>query len=344
METTATKQYQAQIDVQQTEEGIVLIKEVFTRKLSQTLDLKRVTAPMIVQAGLGINDDLNGVEQPVNFTAKGIDSQRIEIVQSLAKWKRMTLWKHSIAVGKGIFTDMNALRPDETPDATHSIYVDQWDWEKTISSEMRTVDYFHQTVKSIYQAIQQTEAAVCQTFAPINPMLPERIHFIHTEELEKMYPLLTAKQREREICKNFGAVCIEGIGYPLASGKPSDGRAPDYDDWSTLRPDGYRGLNGDILVWHPTLNDALELSSMGIRVDAVTLELQLKLHDMEHRKELYFHKSLLEGKLPLSIGGGIGQSRLCMFLLRKAHIGEVQSSVWPLKVKDYCKLQGIPLL
>lgn len=344
METTATKHYQALLDVHQTEEGIALIKEIFTRKLSQNLDLKRVTAPMIVQAGLGINDDLNGVEQPVKFTAKGIDSQKIEIVQSLAKWKRITLWKHSIASGKGIFTDMNALRPDEMPDATHSIYVDQWDWEKTISKEMRTVNYFRQTVKSIYQAIQQTEAAVCQTFAPINPILPDRIHFIHTEELEKMYPLLSAKQREREICKHYGAVCIEGIGYPLSSGKPSDGRAPDYDDWSTLRPDGYRGLNGDILVWHPILNDALELSSMGIRVDKTALELQLELHSMEHRKELYFHKTLLEEKLPLSIGGGIGQSRLCMFLLRKAHIGEVQSSVWPTSVIENCKQMGVKLL
>jgi aspartate--ammonia ligase len=343
METT-TKQYQALLDVHQTEEGIALIKEIFSRKLSQNLDLKRVTAPMIVQSGLGINDDLNGVEQPVNFTAKGIDSQKIEIVQSLAKWKRMTLWKHSIAIGKGIFTDMNALRPDETPDATHSIYVDQWDWEKTISKEMRTVDFFRQTVKSIYKAIQQTEATVCQTFAPINPILPERIHFIHTEELEKMYPLLSVKQREREICKHYGAVCIEGIGYPLADGKPSDGRAPDYDDWSTLRHDGYRGLNGDILVWHPTLDDALELSSMGIRVDKTTLELQLKLHDMEYRKDLWFHKTLLEGKLPLSIGGGIGQSRLCMFLLRKAHIGEVQSSVWSTSEANKCKTQGIHLL
>lgn len=344
METTATKQYQALLDVHQTEEAIALIKEIFSKKLSQNLELKRVTAPMIVQAGLGINDDLNGVEQPVTFTAKGIGHQRVEIVQSLAKWKRMTLWKHSIDIGKGIFTDMNALRPDETPDATHSIYVDQWDWEKTISSSMRNVDYFRETVKLIYKAMQQTEAAICQTFAPINPILPERIHFIHTEELEKMYPLLSAKQREREVCRHYGAVCVEGIGYPLASGKPSDGRAPDYDDWSTLRPDGFRGLNGDIVVWHPVINDSLELSSMGIRVDKSALEIQLKLHGMEHRNELFFHKTLLEGKLPFSIGGGIGQSRLCMFLLRKIHIGEVQSSVWPITEVEICKTQGIHLL
>ncbi|MGE0077219.1 MAG: aspartate--ammonia ligase [Bacteroidales bacterium] len=343
METTV-KQYQALLDVHQTEEAIALIKDVFSKKLAQNLDLKRVTAPMIVPAGLGINDDLNGVEQPVHFKAKEIDHQRIEIVQSLAKWKRMTLWKHCIAEGKGIFTDMNALRPDEMPDAIHSIYVDQWDWEKAISRDMRKVEYFRQTVKSIYKAIQQTEAAVCQAFSPINPILPDQIHFIHSAELEEMYPLLSVKQREREICKHYGAVCIEGIGYPLADGKPSDGRAPDYDDWSTLRPDGHRGLNGDILVWHPTLNDAFELSSMGIRVDKEALELQLKLHDMEYRKELWFHQMLLEEKLPLSIGGGIGQSRMCMFLLHKAHIGEVQSSVWPSTEIDKCKAQGIKLL
>ncbi|MGD9976933.1 MAG: aspartate--ammonia ligase [Bacteroidales bacterium] len=344
METTATKQYRALIDVQQTEQAIAVIKETFPKKLSQQLNLKRATAPVIVPGGLGINDDLNGVEQPVHFMAKALGHQRIEIVQSLAKWKRLTLWKQGVDEGKGIYTDMNALRPDEIPDSTHSIYVDQWDWEKHIAPKDRTVEYFRQTVKSIYRAIRQTEAVICESFMQINPILPERVHFTHTQELERMYPYLSVKQREREICKNYGAVCIEGIGYPLTGGKPSDGRAPDYDDWSTLRPDGYRGLNGDILVWHPAIDDALELSSMGIRVDKDALEFQLQLHSMEHRKELWFHQKLISGTLPQSIGGGIGQSRLCMFLLRKAHIGEVQASVWPLDIVKDCQARNIPLL
>jgi aspartate--ammonia ligase len=312
----------------ETEDAITLIKETFPKLLAKKLNLRRVTAPLIVEAGLGINDDLNGVEKPVSFTANSIGKQ-IEIVQSLAKWKRLTLARLELPSGSGIYTDMNALRPDETPDATHSIYVDQWDWEKRIDKSERSVEYFRKTVNAIYEAIREMEMVVATQVDGIKPELPKSIHFVHSAELEAMYPTLSPRERENAICKLFGAVCIEGIGYPLANGKPSDGRAPDYDDWSTLRPDGYRGLNGDILVWHKPLGIALELSSMGIRVDSAALKLQLQMHGLERRSKLLYHNLLLNGKLPQSIGGGIGQSRLCMFLLRKVHIAQVQASVWP---------------
>lgn len=315
----------------ETEDAITLIKETFPKLLSARLNLRRVTAPLIVESGLGINDDLNGVEKPVSFFAVGIGKQ-IEIVQSLAKWKRLTLHRLGIKPGHGIYTDMNALRPDEVPDATHSIYVDQWDWEKCIEPMDRTVNYFRKTVKEIYAAIREMEMLVAGRIEGVTAELPENIHFVHSAELEAMYPNLTPREREQVICKQYGAVCIEGIGYPLANGKPSDGRAPDYDDWSTPRPDGLRGLNGDILVWHKPLGIALELSSMGIRVDSTALNLQLQMQQQEHRRKLRYHSLLLEGKLPQSIGGGIGQSRLCMFLLRKMHIAQVQESVWPISM------------
>ncbi|HDP75706.1 MAG TPA: aspartate--ammonia ligase [Bacteroidales bacterium] len=312
----------------ETEDAITLIKETFPKLLTQKLNLRRVTAPLIVEAGLGINDDLNGIEKPVSFTASAI-GKRVEIVQSLAKWKRLTLARLGLPCGNGIYTDMNALRPDEIPDAIHSIYVDQWDWEKRIDTSERSVEYFRKTVVEIYAAICEMEMVVATHVDGITPELPEIIHFFHSAELESMYPNLSQRERENAICKQYGAVCIEGIGYPLADGKPSDGRAPDYDDWSTLRPDGYRGLNGDILVWHKPLGIALELSSMGIRVDNAALMLQLQMQGLENRSRLHYHSMLLNGKLPQSIGGGIGQSRLCMFLLRKVHIAQVQASVWP---------------
>jgi len=312
----------------ETEDAITLIKETFPKLLSKRLNLRRVTAPLIVEAGLGINDDLNGVEKPVSFTANAF-GKRVEIVQSLAKWKRLTLARLELPSGSGIYTDMNALRPDEKPDAIHSIYVDQWDWEKRIDTLERSVEYFRKTVVEIYAAIRKMEMVVATHIDGITPELPETIHFFHSAELEAMYPTLSPRERENAICKQYGAVCIEGIGYPLSDGKPSDGRAPDYDDWSTPRPDGYRGLNGDILVWHKPLGIALELSSMGIRVDRAALKLQLQMQGLEHRSKLHYHNLLLNGKLPQSIGGGIGQSRLCMFLLRKVHIAQVQASVWP---------------
>ena len=291
----------------ETEDAITLIKETFPKLLAKKLNLRRVTAPLIVEAGLGINDDLNGIEKPVSFTANSI-GKRIEIVQSLAKWKRLTLARLELPSGSGIYTDMNALRPDETPDAIHSVYVDQWDWEKRIDTSERGVEYFRKTVNAIYEAICEMEMVVATHVDGITPELPKSIHFVHSAELEAMYPTLSSRERENVICKQFGAVCIEGIGYPLSDGKPSDGRAPDYDDWSTLRPDGYRGLNG---------------------VDSAALKLQLQMQGLEHRSKLHYHSLLLNGKLPQSIGGGIGQSRLCMFLLRKVHIAQVQASVWP---------------
>lgn len=312
----------------ETEDAITQIKETFPKLLSAKLNLRRVTAPLIVESGLGVNDDLNGVEKPVSFTPKAIGKQ-VEVVQSLAKWKRLTLHRLGVKPGHGIYTDMNALRPDEVPDATHSIYVDQWDWEKCIAPSDRTVDYFRKTVIEIYTAIREMEMLIAGQIRGITPDSPTYIHFVHSAELEALYPNLSPREREHAICKQYGAVCIEGIGYPLSNGKPSDGRAPDYDDWSTLRPDGLRGLNGDILVWHKPLGIALELSSMGIRVDSESLSLQLQMQHQEHRSKLHYHRLLLEDELPQSIGGGIGQSRLCMYLLRKVHIAQVQESVWP---------------
>ncbi len=335
--------YTSVLNLHQTEKAIELIKDFFSKNLAAALRLRRVTAPVIVQAGLGINDDLNGIEKPVSFSAKSLGGQKIEIVQSLAKWKRLTLHTLSIEAGMGIYTDMNALRPDEVTDATHSLYVDQWDWEKRLFHDQRNAEFLRSTVRKIYQEIKKTEFMIAEEFRTITPILPEDITFFHSEDLAMLYPTLTVKQREREVCKKYGAVFIEGIGYPLLDGKPHDGRAPDYDDWSTLREDGKRGLNGDILVWNPMLNDAFELSSMGIRVNPKSMVTQLDMLGCASRKELWFHKHLISGLLPDSIGGGIGQSRLCMFLLRKAHIGEVQASVWPKEMIDDCAQRGINL-
>jgi aspartate--ammonia ligase len=328
----------------QTEQGIKLIKEFFQVNLSTALRLRRVTAPLFVLRGLGINDDLNGVERPVTFPIKDMGEQTAEVVHSLAKWKRLMLGEYGIEPGYGLYTDMNAIRGDEELDNIHSLYVDQWDWERTITAKDRNLDFLKKIVRDIYSAILRTEYLVHETYPNIKSFLPEEIHFIHSEELRQMYPDMTPKEREDAICKKYGAVFIMGIGGKLGDGEVHDGRAPDYDDWSTPNSDGFKGLNGDILIWYPILNRALELSSMGIRVDKEALMRQLELTGKEDRKNLYFHKKLLNDEMPLSIGGGIGQSRLCMVLLQKAHVGEIQASIWPEDMRKECAAAGMPLI
>lgn len=336
--------YQQLLDPIQTEQGIKQIKDFFQANLSTALRLRRVTAPLFVMRGLGINDDLNGIERPVSFPIKDMNDKVAEVVHSLAKWKRMMLAEYNIQPGYGLYTDMNAIRGDEELDNLHSLYVDQWDWEKTIVRENRNVTFLKKTVRSIYAAIRRTEYLVCETYPQIKPFLPEEIHFIHSEELLQRYPTLTPKQREDAICKEYGAVFIIGIGGKLSNGKEHDLRAPDYDDWTTDNEEGYKGLNGDIMIWYPVLERGFELSSMGIRVDKEALLHQLELTGKEDRKELYFHKRLLADDMPLSIGGGIGQSRLCMVLLHKAHIGEIQASIWPDDMRKECAKRGMPLI
>ena len=328
----------------QTEQGIKLIKDFFQANLATELRLRRVTAPLFVLRGLGINDDLNGVERPVSFPIKDMDDKVAEVVHSLAKWKRLMLAEYNIQPGYGLYTDMNAIRGDEELDNIHSLYVDQWDWCRTIKPEDRNIGFLKKIVKSIYSALRRTEYLVCETYPQIEPFLPEEIHFFHSEELLKMYPGMTAKKREDAVCKAYGAVFIMGIGGKLSDGEPHDGRAPDYDDWTTPNSDGYKGLNGDILIWYPVLNRSIELSSMGIRVDKEALLRQLEITGKEDRKNLFFHKQLLNGKLPESIGGGIGQSRLCMVLLHKAHIGEIQASIWPEDMRKKCAALGMTLI
>ncbi len=336
--------YESSLTLKETERAIKLIKDFFESNLAAELKLRRVTAPLFVQRGTGINDDLNGTERPVSFPVKDMEGVTAEIVHSLAKWKRMMLADYEISNGYGLYTDMNALRPDEELDNTHSIYVDQWDWEKIVSPEQRTLDYLKDIVERIYAVIKRTEFIVFENHPEIVPLLPETIKFIHSEELEADYPSMNPKEREDAIAKEYGAVFIIGIGAALPSGKPHDGRAPDYDDWSTETENGFKGLNGDIIVWNPVLEKAFELSSMGIRVDREAMLRQLKLQGKEERKELLFHKRLLAGEFPESVGGGIGQSRLCMYFLRKAHIGEVQASLWPGQMVDHCKKCGISLM
>lgn len=327
-----------------TEVAIKLVKDAFQKRLSESLNLRRVTAPLFVLEGTGLNDDLNGIESPVSFQIKAMGNKKAEVVHSLAKWKRMKLGMYGIAPGYGLYTDMNAIRSDEELDNLHSLYVDQWDWEKTINREDRNLEYLKETVKKIYQAIRQTEQDVYHNFPHITPRLPEEITFIHAEELLSRYPDLPPKERELEALKEHKAIFIIGIGGDLADGKPHDGRAPDYDDWISENSEGYRGLNGDILVYDSILDAPFELSSMGIRVSPESLKSQLKIKGEEKRADLPFHKMLLEGKLPYSIGGGIGQSRLCMFLLQKAHIGEVQAGLWPEDQIEKCRKAGIDLL
>lgn len=336
--------YKALLDTKQTEQAIKQIKDFFQENLSTELRLSRVTAPLFVLQGLGINDDLNGVERPVTFPIKDLGDAKAEVVHSLAKWKRLTLAEYHIEPGYGIYTDMNAIRADEELDNLHSLYVDQWDWEAVITREERTLSYLKNVVERIYAAILRTEYLTCETYKEIKPFLPRKIHFIHSEELLQMYPNLSPKEREDAICKKYGAVFIIGIGGKLSDGKKHDGRAPDYDDWSTVAEDGRAGLNGDILIWYPVLERSFELSSMGIRVDQEALLRQLKLEGKEDRKQLFFHRQLLDGRLPLSIGGGIGQSRLCMVILHKAHIGEIQASIWPDDMRAECAQLGMPLI
>ncbi len=327
-----------------TEKAIKAVKDMFQNNLSAQLALLRVTAPMVVLSGTGLNDELNGVERPVRFPIRDMDERKAEVVHSLAKWKRVKLAQMGIRPGRGIYTDMNALRPDEELDNLHSIYVDQWDWEKVIRREDRHLGFLKQTVRRIYEAIKVTENKLFVEFPQIVPELPEEIHFVHAEELVQLYPGLNPKERENEIVRRWGAVFIIGIGGVLSDGAPHDGRAADYDDWSSPNEEGFKGLNGDILVWNNVLQRPFELSSMGIRVDEEALRRQLEIKGESAKAELPFHRSLLAGELPCTIGGGIGQSRLCMFLLRKAHIGEIQSSIWPDEMIRRCRDAGINLV
>ncbi len=344
MKLSIPKNYKSILDVNQTEQAIKQIKDFFQLNLASELRLRRVTAPLFVKQGTGINDDLNGIERPVSFPMKDLNDDVAEIVQSLAKWKRMALAELEMKEGFGLYTDMNAIRPDEELTNIHSLYVDQWDWERVVSKEQRNLDYLKYIVKKIYAALVRTEYHISETYLDIEPELPEEIKFIHTEELAAKYPNLTPFERETEEAKKHGAIFVIGIGGEMPNGEIHDGRAPDYDDWSTPTINDFKGLNGDIILWNNVLNRAFEISSMGIRVDKDALLKQLEIRGAEERKELMWHQMLLNDELPLSIGGGIGQSRLCMYFLRKAHIGEIQSSIWPDEMKKQCKESGINLL
>ena len=326
--------YSSKLNEFDTQSAISLVKEKFSSELCKALKLSRVSAPLFVKKGSGLNDDLNGVERPVQFDIKET-GEIAEVVHSLAKWKRMALMRYCFPVHTGLYTDMNAIRRDEICDNLHSIYVDQWDWEKIITAEDRNVDYLKQTVRSIYGAILLSAKAIEEKYPVLDCYLPDDIAFVSTYELEEKYPNLTPKERENAAAKEYGAVFVMQIGGRLKNGEKHDGRAPDYDDWK---------LNGDILVYNRVLDSAFELSSMGIRVDRDSLLAQLKAENAEDRLKYEFHKLLVSGALPLTIGGGIGQSRLCMFLLQKAHIGEVQVSIWPEKEIRKCKNVGIKLL
>lgn len=326
------------------EQAISFVKDEFAKGLQQNLNLIPVSGPLVVLDGTGINDDLNSIERPVKFPIKSLADQQAVVVHSLAKWKRIRLKELELEVDEGIITDMKALRPDEDYSPIHSIYVDQWDWEKVIKAEDRKLSYLKETVVSIYEAIRETELKVEQKYPSSKAVLPQEITFISSEELLQKFPTYTAKERENAIAKEYGAVFIYGIGGLLTNGELHDSRAADYDDWSTDNDDGYQGLNGDILVWNPVLEQAFELSSMGIRVDKAALLKQLELRDSLERKDLLFHSLLLDGKLTESIGGGIGQSRLCMFMLKLKHIGEVQASIWDEDTKEKLKQEGIELL
>ena len=337
--------YRALLDMKQTELGIKQIKEFFQQNISSELRLRRVTAPLFVLKGTGINDDLSGVERAVTFPIKDLGDQQAEVVHSLAKWKRVTLSDYKIEPGYGIYTDMNAIRADEELGNLHSLYVDQWDWERVITPEQRTVAFLKDIVIRIYSAMCRTEYMVCEMYPQIKPFLPQEIKFIHAEELLQRYPDKSAKEREDLITREFGAVFIIGIGGKLSNGEPHDLRAPDYDDWSTIDPEtGLPGLNGDLLIWNEVLGRAVELSSMGIRVDKEAMLRQLKLTGKEERLQLYFHKRMMNDELPLCVGGGIGQSRLCMLYLKKAHIGEIQASIWPDDMREECERLGMPLI
>ncbi|MDL2229395.1 aspartate--ammonia ligase [Treponema sp. OttesenSCG-928-L16] len=336
--------YRPILDLKQTEQAIKLVKDFFEKNLSAELRLSRVTSPLFVPRGSGINDDLNGVERPVRFPVKQLNEAEMEVVQSLAKWKRMALADYGYPEGKGLYTDMNALRPDDDIDAIHSIYVDQWDWELVMNERDRTAAFLTDIVKRIYEVMKRTEFEVSEHYPQIVPVLPENIACIHTEDALSSYPKLSPKEREWVLAEKYGALFLIGIGGKLKDGSVHDGRAPDYDDWTSIGEDGKAGLNGDIIVWDPVRKAPMELSSMGIRVDPESMIRQLALTGKEDRKELFWHQRLLAGEFPQTIGGGIGQSRLCMFFLRKAHIGEVQASVWPEETKRICREQGVTLM
>ena len=329
------KDYKDGLDGLTTEEAIKFIKDTFQSELKTALNLHRVSAPLFVRPETGLNDNLNGVERPVSFDAPCIGGAELEIVHSLAKWKRMTLGKYKIEPGEGLYTDMNAIRRDEEVDNLHSMYVDQWDWEIVINKEDRNVDKLKEVVKKIYAALRSTQSIVCKKYEVVKDHFPEEITFITTQELEDMYPDDTPKERENKLLREKKAVFLMQIGDKLKSGEKHDGRAPDYDDWS---------LNGDILVYYPVLDISYELSSMGIRVDEDALKIQCEKAGCEDRLEMDFHKGILNKELPYTLGGGIGQSRLCMYMLNKAHIGQVQASIWPQEMVKECKENGINLL
>lgn len=335
MSIIVPKDYKLLLDQKMTERAIKFVKDTFERELSSELKLSRVTSTLFVESQSGINDDLSGVERPVRFEVGKMNNKKMEIVQSLAKWKRMVLADHGYESGTGLYTDMNAIRPDDDIDNIHSIYVDQWDWELVIGENDRNVDFLKTVVKKIYQAIKRTEFLVEENYPKCTKTLPDKVTFITSSELLDMYPSLTPVEREREFAKKCGAIFVIGIGYPLKDGIKHGMRAPDYDDWN---------LNGDLIVWDSVRNDSMELSSMGIRVNSENLIKQLDFAGLSQRKDLYWHKRLLNGEYPQTIGGGIGQSRLCMLLLHKAHIGEVQASVWPDEDKALAAANGIVLM
>ena len=339
-----TKTYKPILSEYQTEGAIATLKSYFSSLLNAKLNLLKVEAPLLVTKGTGINDDLNGIERPVGVSVKDMPGIQVEIVHSLAKWKRLKLARLKSQAGEGLYTDMKALRPDEELSDLHSIFVDQWDWEQVISESDRSLIYLKQIVEDIYRVIVETEKHICISYPELKPFLPEEMSFIHSEDLQRLYPELSPKERESAIAKQMGAVFIIGIGAELADGKKHDGRAPDYDDWITETSKGKRGLNGDIIVWNPVLKKAFEISSMGIRVSPESLLKQLLVSDQEERAKLEWHKKLLKGELPYTIGGGIGQSRLAMLLLQKKHIAEVQSSIWPEKLSRELKEDNIMIL
>ena len=341
--TVIPEGYRSLLSLYETQKAISLLKRLFEDRLAGALRLHRVSAPLFVSASSGLNDDLNGVERPVSFEINRVEDTA-QVVHSLAKWKRLALKRYQFHPGEGLYTDMNAIRRDEELDNLHSAYVDQWDWEKVITREQRNIAFLKQTVRRIYEAIKVTENKLYVEFPQLVPSLPEEIHFIHAQQLLDLYPCKKPKERENEIVRRYGAVFVIGIGAALSDGEPHDGRAADYDDWSTPNEEGYNGLNGDLLLWNPVLGNAFEVSSMGIRVDETSLARQLEIRGQQAKRDLYFHKKLLAGELPCTIGGGIGQSRLCMYLLRKAHIGEIQSSIWPESMRRECSEAGIELV
>ncbi|WP_407886832.1 aspartate--ammonia ligase [Levilactobacillus sp. N40-8-2] len=329
------KSYDPKLSIKETQEAIRYIRETFQDEFGKQLNLSRLTAPMFVEKSTGLNDNLNGVEKPVSFTMADMGDSQIEIVHSLAKWKRVALKKNGFQMHEGLYTNMNAIRKDEDLDNFHSAYVDQWDWEKVIAKDERTIDTLKSTVRTIFKVIKHMEHEVWYKFPQAVHRLPDEIHFITTQELEDMYPEMTPRERENAISKKWGCVFLMKIGGALKSGKRHDGRAPDYDDWE---------LNGDIMFWYEPLQQAIEISSMGVRVDAASMQKQLKIAHAEDRLSLPYHKMIMNEELPYTIGGGIGQSRLCMLLLGKAHVGEVQTSIWPQAMIDQCEAANIHLL